>query len=127
MTGLLQELSGSAAEPDRECLGRVAAYATHTGIAEFRMFVCHDPPFTVPQFDQYLRHHGRQLILPDEGWKPRDHDALVLANTSENKWLHSLFWDAARQSLLDCQPEGIHVVVESKFKIKCWIPITKSA
>ena len=119
-------LFGIEGEPDRECLGRVAAYATHTGIHEFRMFVGRDAPFTTEQFREYLLKHGREMELPKWGHYPRDRDALVLVATPDINWVHALFWCARRQSLLDCQQGGIHSIVESDFNIKCWIPL-KSA
>lgn len=108
---------------DRECLGRVAAYATHTSIAQFKAFVDAAPPFTTEQFWNYLLRHGRRLEAPVYGQTPRDRDALALVKTREQNWVHALIWDAERRSLFDCKPDAIHKVVEQDFAIKCWIPI----
>lgn len=109
---------------DRECIGRVAAYATHTSIAEFRWWVTKEPPYDVLDFAHYLEKHGGKVLL---GPIDRELDGLVLVATEDAGWSHALFWDAARQTLLDCKADGIHPVVETNFTIKCWIPLSRSA
>jgi len=106
---------------DRECLARVAAYATRTGIADFRYFVGVEPPFNILHFAAYLHAHGRELL---PGVEDRALDNLVLVATDDPHWCHSLYWDASRKTLLDCQSDGIIPVREQDFTFKCWLPIT---